>query len=387
LKNKFKHVKFNRLKYRSVPGNICLLFLVCISSFSTCDILAQEKDKKKSVLYEAELSFATIYDDNILKYSEKYLDRFINNADYGRFHIDTYDDVILFQSADLTSTFRIFKNLKSKVNFDINNNLYVVNGVKNWYYATLGFQQYLTKKASLKVFYTYIPDFYVRHFRDEDWVDLYGYTPVTFVPFSFSKDNYGFWIQNTFFKSTRIKLSLDYSKYYYNKHYTEYDSKNFLYGIYLYQTIFKKLRLEIGYHYLTSDAKGYDQPGETREHSDDADATFVEDGYRFGLIWELPGIKKFDHDVDLQLEFQKRYFTTTHYVELDPEHAGRVDNCVQMNITYNFELSKSWKLAAFYNFFFRDTYTSSKYNKAYLSAEKDFSQNQIGVKAIYYLKF
>jgi len=256
LKNKFKHVKFNRLKYRSVPGNICLLFLVCISSFSTCDILAQEKDKKKSVLYEAELSFATIYDDNILKYSEKYLDRFMNNADYGRFHIDTYDDVILFQSADLTSTFRIFKNLKSKVNFDINNNLYVVNGVKNWYYATLGFQQYLTKKASLKVFYTYIPDFYVRHFRDEDWVDLYGYTPVTFVPFSFSKDNYGFWIQNTFFKSTRIKLSLDYSKYYYNKHYTEYDSKNFLYGIYLYQTIFKKLRLEI--EFLSKSRKNAD---------------------------------------------------------------------------------------------------------------------------------
>jgi hypothetical protein len=380
-------VKFNRLNYLFAPGNICLLILICIFSFTNNDALAQKKSKKKSVQYEAELSFATIYDDNILKYSEKYLDRFMNNKDPGRFHIDTYDDVILYQSADLSATFRIFKNLKSKINFDINNNLYVVNGIKNWYYATLGFQQYLTKRASLKVFYTYLPDFYVRHFRDEDWVEIYGYTPITFVPFSFSKDNYGFWIQNTFFKSTRVRLSFDYSSYYYNKHYTEYDSKNFLYGINLYQTVFDKLRLEIGYHFLTSDAKGYDGPGETKEYSNDADASFEEDGFSFGVTWELPRLKKMNHDLDMEFDFEKRYFTTTHYVEMDPEHAGRVDNCVQASVTYNFELSKSWKLSAFYNFFFRDTYTSSNYNKAYLSAEKDFRQNQIGLKAIYYLKF
>lgn len=380
-------MKFISFNYCRTPGNICLLILVCIFSFLNNDALAQKKSKKKPVQYEAELSFATIYDDNILKYSDKYLDRFMNNQDPGRFHIDTYDDVILYQSADLSATFRIFKDLRSKVNFDINNYLYVVNGIKNWYYATLGFQQYITKRASVKVFYTYLPDFYVRHFRDEDWVEIYGYTPITFVPFSFSKDNYGIWAQNTFFKSTRIRLSLDYSKYYYNQHYTEYDSKNLLYGINLYQTIFDKIRLEFGYHYLTSDAKGYDAPGETKENSDDADATFEEDGYRFGVVWELPRMKKMHHNLDLELDFEKRYYTTTHYVEMDPEHAGRIDNCMQMSVTYNFELSKSWSLSAFYNFFFRDTYTSSRYNRAYLSAEKDFRQSQIGLKAVYYLKF
>jgi hypothetical protein len=380
-------VKFTRLNYFFAPGNICLLLILCLFFVSTNETLAQKKSKKKPVQYEAELSFATIYDNNILKYSEKYLDRFMNNQDIGRFHIDTYDDVILYQSADVSATFRIFKDLRSKVNFDINNNLYVVNGIKNWYYATLGFQQYITKRASVKVYYTYLPDFYVRHFRDEDWVEIYGYTPITFVPFSFSKDNYGIWAQNTFFKSTRIKVSFDYSQYYYNQHYTEYDSKNFLYSLNIYQTVFDKLRLEFGYHWLTSDAKGYDQPGETKEHSDDADATFEEDGYRFGVVWELPRLKKMNHDLDLEMEFEKRYYTTTHYVEMDPEHAGRVDNCLQMSVTYNFELSKSLNLSAFYNFNFRDTYTSSNYNKAYLSGEKDFRQSQIGLKAIYYLKF
>jgi hypothetical protein len=382
-----KYVKFIIMNYSLRRGNIYLLLLVGLLALSSVEAIAQKKSKKKPIQYEAELSFATIYDNNILKYSDKYLNRFINNEDPGRFHIDTYDDVILFQSADISATFRIFKDLKSKINFDINNYLYVVNGIKNWYFATLGFQQYITKRASVKVFYSYLPEFYVRHFRDEDWVEIYGYTPITFVPFSFSKDNYGGWIQNTFFKSTRIRLAFDYSKYYYNQHYTEYDSKNFAYGINLYQTVFKKIRLELGYHYLTSDAKGYDQPGESKEHSDDADASFEEDGYRFGVTWDLPRLKNKNHDLDIQMDFEKRYYTTTHYVEQDPEHAGRVDNALQMNVTYNFELSRYWNLSAFYNFFFRDTYTSSKYNAAYLSAEKDFNQSQIGLKAIYFLRF
>jgi len=337
--------------------------------------------------FEAELQFATIYDDNILKYSDKYLERFLNNEDQGRFYIDTYDDVILYQSVDLSTTFRIFRNLKSKINFDFNNNLYVVNGIKNWYYATLGFQQYFTTRGSFKIFYSYMPDFYVRHFRDDDWVDIYGFTPETFVPFGYSKDNFGLWIQNTFFKNTRVKLGMDYSEYYYNKHYTEYDSKNFLYAANLYQTILKNFKLEIGYHFLTSDAKGYDEPGETKENSNDSDASYEEDGYRLGITWQLPRFKKLEHDLDVEFEFEKRYFSSIHYLELDPEHAGRVDNNFQMAVTYNINLNKSLKLSAFYNYYLRDTYTSAVENQEYLSAEKDYRQNQVGLKITYNLKF
>jgi hypothetical protein len=356
-------------------------------SLVNSNVLAQQKSRKKVLQFDAELRLATIYDDNILKYSEKYLERFLNHEDEGRFHIKTYDDIILYQSVDLSSTFRIFGNLKSKINFDFSNNVYTINDIKNWYYASLGFQQYLTKRASFKFFYSYIPDFYVRHFRDEDWVEIYGYTPETFVPFGFSKDNYGFWIQNTFFRNTRIRLGMDYSTYYYNKHYTEYDSKNFIYAINLYQQVIKNLRLEFGYNYITSDAKGYDEPNENKENSDDSDASYEEDGFRFAFSWQLPRFKKLDHDLDVEFVFEKRYYTTTHYLELDPEHAGRVDDVFQMNFTYSVMLFKSWKLSAFYNFFFRDTNTSAVENQAYLSAEKDYRQSQIGLEVTYNLKF
>ncbi|MCX6234778.1 MAG: hypothetical protein NT175_08645 [Bacteroidetes bacterium] len=380
-------MKFIRLNYYFFSCKTFLLFLIIIFSLSGSNALAQKKSPKKVQPFEVEFSFATIYDNNILKYSEKYLERFLNHEDEGRFHIDTYDDVILNQSLKLSSTFRIFGNLKSKINFDFNNNLYVINGIKNWYYASLGFQQYLTKRASLKIFYNYIPDFYVRHFRDDDWVDIYGYTPETFVPFGYSKDNFGFWIQNTFFRDTRVKLAIDYSKYYYNQHYTEYDSKNFSYAMNLYQPVYKNLKLEIGYHFITSDAKGYDEPDENKENSDDSDASYEEDGFRFGFTWELPRFNKLEHNLDVELGFQKRYFSSKHYLELDQEHAGRVDDNFQMNVTYAIRLFKSGKLSAFYNFYLRDTNTRAVENQAYLSAEKDYHQSQIGLEITYNLKF
>lgn len=369
------------------PGRSCLLLLIFIFFLPNHEAYAQKKKSKKEKHFEAEISFATIYDNNILKYSDKYLERFLNQEDEGRFHIDTYDDIILYQSVGLSYSFNIFKKLKSRINFNFNNNAYIVNGIKNWNYISLGFQQYLTKRASFKLFYSYIPTYYVRHFRDEDWVNVYGYTPETFVPFGYAKDNYGFWIQNTFFKNTRIRLAFDYSKYYHNKHYTEYDCNNLTYGIGLYQAILKKLKLEIGYEFEMSDAKGYDEPGETKESADDSDATYEEDGFVFGLNWELPGFKKLDHNLDVKLGFQKRYYLSKHYLEIDQEHAGRVDDNFQLFVTYDVKLYKSLRLGAFYKFFMRDSDTKAVENKAYLSAEKNYRQSQFGLELTYNLKF
>jgi len=360
-----------------------MLFLI----FSGLQLYAQKKGSSKESPLDAEVRVGFIYDNNILKYSDKYLERFENGQDTGRFHIETYDDIILYQAADLNLTYRIFKNLKSKFSVNYFGNAYMVNNVKNWYNLSIGYQQYLTKKASFKIFYNYIPRFYVRHFRDEDLVRVYGYTPETFVPFSFSKDNYGFWIQNTFFKNSRVRVAFDYSVYYYNKHYTEYDSKNFTGGASLYQTLTKSLRLDMGYEYEYSDAKGYDQPGETKETADDADATYFENGFFLAVNLELPEVKKMEQEVNARLAYQKRVYTSEHYIEVDPEHVGRVDDNIQLALTYDVHFNKSLTMSAFYRFNFRDTDAKSQINQAYLSAEKDYDQSQVGIQVTYNTDF
>jgi hypothetical protein len=365
----------------------CMILLLLIFLLSGHQVSAQKKPAKKEDHFEAQVSFATLYDNNILKYSDKYLDRFMNNQDTGRFHINSYDDILLYQSADLSATYRIIKKLKSKFNVNFFSYEYMFNNIKNWYFVGLGYQQYITKKASFKLYYTYIPHYYVRHFRDEDWVDVYGYTPETFVQFAYAKDNYGFWIQNTFLKNTRIRLAVDYLKYYHNKHYTEYDCKNYIVGASLYQPVNEKVRLEFGYEYEYSDAKGYDQTGETKETANDADATYKEYGFAFGANWELPKIKKTEHDVDFKLGYQKRYYLSEHYLEEDREHAGRIDDNVQLVAAYHVVLNKSFELSAYYRYYMRNSHSDNVINQAYLSGEKDYRQSQFGLQLTYDIKF
>jgi len=349
--------------------------------------LAQSTKKKKVDHYKVDARFATIYDNNILKYSDKYIDRFMTGQDFGRFHIKTYDDIILYAGANVTATYRIIKDLKSQFNINFFSNSYMLNNIKNWYFISVGYRQYLTKRASFKVFYEYIPHYYVRHFRDKDWVNVYGYTPETFVQFAYSKDNFGFWIQNYFFKNTRIRLTFDYSKYYHNKHYTEYDCKNYLGGMRFYQRVHKKVRLELGYEYKYSNAKGYDEPGETKQTSDDADATYFQNDFIFGVNINLPKMKKIKHGMDVRMVYQNRQYLSEHYLEEDREHTGRIDNNIQFYANYNIDLSKSLRMRAFYRFYFRNSTSVSPVNEFYLSGEKDYNQSQIGLQVAYNFNF
>jgi len=207
------------------------------------------------------------------------------------------------------------------------------------------------------------------------------------VPYSFSKDNYGFWIQNTFFKNTRLKLAFDYSTYYYNKHYTEYDSKNYTFGGFLYQGLSETVRLDLGYEYEYSDAKGYDQPGETKETANDANATFTEYGFVFGLNWELPKLKKIEHDIGGRVGYQKRVYLSDHYIEDDPEHVGRRDDNLQLSFIYDMRFNKSLMLSAYYRYNFRNSDSESEINQAYLSEEKDYNQSQFGLQLTFNTDF
>lgn len=362
------------------------LLIVTLLIFATGNASAQEKKKtkkKNKPEFEINVGLNSYYDDNILKYSEKYLDRFMNNQDSGRFQIETYDDVVLNPSVKLSSTFRLFGKMNSKINADFYYNYYTVNDVKNWGYFNLGFQQYLTKKASFKFYYSYIPDFYVRHFRDDDWVEIYRYTPIAFQPYAFSKESYNLYAQNTFFKNTRIRGSVSYAKYYHNVHFTEYDCDNWIFGINLVQPLHKKVRIELGWEFTTSDAKGYDEPLETREESDDADATYQEDVFTFALYWNLPNILKMKNQVSFDSEYAKRYYTTKNYLEEDPEHAGRVDDAWRCFFTWDLDISKSFGFSAFYKWYGRNTTSSAEENQEYLSEEKDYRQNQAGIGVTY----
>ena len=305
----------------------------------------------------------------------------------GRFDIETYDDLIINPSLEGIYTFNIFKKLKTKINASLSPRFYAVNDIKNWEYYGIGLQQYITKRASVKILYSYIPEFYVRNFRDDAWVDEYGYVPESFQPYIFSKDSYGAYIQNTFWKGTRVKLSLFHARYYHNEWYTEYDSKDWLYGINLYQRLHKNLRLDIGYTYVTSDARGYDAAYDTPETTTGPDATFVEDRFELGFFWKLPKLAKRRNDFKVEFNYLMRYYSSPYTPIEDPLHAGRVDANYRLYFTYHIDLFKDFDVSVYYNWLMRDSKTESPINSVYVSNEKDYRDDVFGLKVRYNFKF
>lgn len=379
---KIKPIPYQPEQYLKIVLAIFLVICMIIPA------LAQEKTKKKKPEYDVDVSLSTVYDDNILKYSDKYLDRFMNNEDQGRFHIKTYDDIIINPQATISGTFRIFGKQQSVFDVSANYSKYVVNNVKTWSNFGIGYRQYINKKLDFKVFYDYIPEFYVRHFRDDDWTEVYGFDDdTTFTPYVFTKNNYGAWANYDLFNNTRIRFYYYYSQYYHNKHYTEYDSKNSMYRFKLWQDFLDDFTFEFTYQYIYSDAKGYDEPGEDKETSDDGDATYEEDGFVFGLMYRLPRIKKRYHTIEVETVIYNRYYKTEKPVIIDRLHAGRVDNNLRIYVTYYLSASKNWKFKAFYRWLGRESGTTSVLNDEFVSDEKDYKQNQVGLELIYRFGF
>jgi hypothetical protein len=176
-------------------------------------------------------------------------------------------------------------------------------------------------------------------------------------------------------------------KYYYNEHYTEYDSDNMMYGLRLFHDFSKTISADAGYRYITSDAKGYDESFETKENSDDVDATYYEHVFFAGVDFKLPRLLKLSNTVSVSGQYSKRIYETDHYAELDPLHAGRSDNNYRISLNYDVDVLSNFSAGLFCTWMSRDTNTEFEPNKEYISDEKDYNQYQLGLNFNYKFQF
>jgi hypothetical protein len=368
---------------KSRTGLILIILLLIIISAG----YAENNPKKKIRHWGVEISLSPYYDSNILKYSDKYIDRFMNREDEGRFHINRYDDMVVQYSGRVTYTNEFIKKLKSIFFVDYRYNRYSFNTVKDWTRFNIAWRQYFLSRSSFMVSYSYIPHYYVRHFRDEDWIAVYGYTPITFKPYEFSKDDFSFWIHHYILSETALRLYFSYYKYFLDQNNTEYDSDDYLFGFRIFQKVTNKLRVDAGYKYIYSKARGYDEPGETRETSDDVDATNYSHNYFGGISYTLPKVFGLRNRLNVDINYERVFYTTDHFYEVDPIHAGRHDKVLDMSFSYDINLPFAADVSVFYSFTSRKTGTPAAANAEYISDEKSYNQYQTGIKIKYSFEF
>jgi len=377
------------MKTNHLCVNSFIVFFIPLVFFMHFDkiVFAQKRAQQNENKFTLEVSLKSSYDNNILKYSDKYLDRFVNNKDEGRFHINKYDDLVLDYSLKMSYSKDVLKNLRSIFSIRVNYDHYTINSIKSWISYDLGWQQFVSNKTSFMLSYSYLPDFYISHYRDDDWTKIYGYTPKTFQPYSFMKSDCSLWMQHNFSTSTKARLYFSFMQYFYNEHFTEYDSDNFMFGGRVFNEISDKITVDAGYKYINSNAKGFDEQFEAKENSDDNDATYYEHVFFAGIEYKFPKIFKLTNTLSISTELSTRYYTTNHTAESDLLHAGRNDLYYRLYFNYDLNIVNNISAGVFFNLFFRDSNTDDEMNRAYVSDEKDYNQSQLGLSFNYKFKF
>ncbi len=329
------------------------------------------------VSWGCEFGLSSVYDGNILRYSDKYLTRFDRGEDEGRFHIVTKDDLILTNAMRAAATFDFIGAVHTTLALEFRHRTYTKNGIKDWSYYSAAIRQALGRRMSAGAGYTYIPEFYTRHYRDEDWVKRFGTTPMTFQPFDYKKDEIKGWIQQSFFRSTRARLSASYARYFYNQHFTEYDARNRQIGVEISQPIFDNLRIIGSYGFVSSRAAA----------NDAADPSYDEDSFALNVSWRLPTLVGRNNTVNVGGEYARRCFNGTKAAEVDRFHTGRRDYDYRLSLAYTVQLTGRFFLECNYGWHARKAETSAVANAEYLSNEKDYHQYQLGIEAKYVVSF
>ncbi len=378
------------MKYKFIAGRInggFIIMMIMMVLIRVSSGFGEGNPKTKVKHWQADISISPYYDSNILKYSDKYIQRFLNREDEGRFQVNRYDDMVVQYSGGISYENNFIKKLKTIFYLDAGYNKYSFNNVKDWLRFSFGWRQYFYSKSSFMLSYSYIPHFYVRHFRDEDWIAVYGYTPVTFQPYEFSKDDYSFWVQHYLFSKTRIRLYASYYRYLLDENNTEYDSNDYMLGIRIFQTLTKDLSVDAGYKYYKSIARGYDGSGETKAFSDDVNADNYSHDYFAGLTYKLPEVFRMNNTISVNVNYERTFFTTGNFYEIDPIHAGRHDKVLDLSFEYGITLTGNTDVSAFYSLTTRKTGTPAEVNAENISDEKSYDQYQAGLKISYSLKF
>ncbi len=327
--------------------------------------------------WKLDVGVSSVYDNNILRYSDKYLSHFDNREDEGRFHISTRDDLILLSSVRGTVAMNLISDLNTSGSFDYRHRTYTHNAIKDWSLLSMSLRQDLSKQLVAQLGYSYIPEFYVRHYRDDDWVKLYGYTPITFQPFDFKKDELNGWLQYNVFSGTRVRATFGFMRYYYNEHFAEYNCRNRAYGFQVFQTLLKNIRLNGSFEVVYSRAEG----------DIDTDPSNDQNIFVLGMDYRLPKVFGHTNSIGVEGEHVRTFYTTHNFLEVDQEHAGRKDYEYRVSISYEFGLLDNLALVVNYAWQKRDSKTSAVQNATYLADEKNYRQHQFGLEVKYSVSF
>lgn len=290
-------------------------------AFGCSVICAPQAFGKKTIPFSLRVSWTSSYDDNVLKYSARDLGRFETNAEYYPSEITTSDDWINTFSVRAYGDFRLGSKIRMRPYYSFRISRYSVNQITNYqshyWLARISYRY----RVYLYLQYFYMPDYYLRVYKDSDLNEYHGctfdlYQPLVRLRLRFSP----FEIEGRFGR--------EYT--YYNRFFTEYDSEASFFGIEGSYKVAWGLDLSLGYEFKASDNIGF-SPAATpsaanpNEDTEYGDSSYDEDRVIFGATYFLPLESPLNWRMGLDFERRLRYYQSDLSQNQDPFHVGRED--------------------------------------------------------------
>jgi hypothetical protein len=316
--------------------------------------------------------FATLgfsYDDNTFRYADRDIDKFVNNIEPYRYPIETYDDLITTVEMHAKIRSKLIMNRSTTFNVRVRGNLHYQNNVKDYASFSVSMWHKVCGEGHLLAKYLFLPRYFIRYYPDFDVSIPYPYP--YFTPCSFSKHLVLISGGYNLFEKADIGVSYARELNDYNDAFNEYDSGMNEFGISAGFGYRDLLYPALEYSYTNAQAKATDEPGETKQMSDDSDISYDEDGLRLSIDLDLTKSKPFR--VETGLSYERRFYTTEKPVLVDPTHAGREDTKLGIKLTCLFIPTERITFSVGYEFEQRTV--SSPYDINEIEDIKDYTRN------------
>ena len=316
------------------------------------------------------LKLTSIYNSNILKYSEDDLEDFKNFGKNDKFEIETSDDLIISPELNLGIKHRLFAGHTQVIKANFKYNKFLKNNIKDEMIIGFDLKQYLSKKMNFSLGYSYYPEIYVRNYKSV-LDDVYH-------EFSYAKNVYDGKLNFQFLPLVRLGYGFEFSQLYYNKYFTEYDASNIKNTAELNLKTPGNVSTTFGYSYKVSDADAEDAFENLDEISVIKDSGYESNMYTFSVL-----MSDFEIGIPIDIygnfKFEERFFQSD--FEDDKYHFGREDRIFTISSFLRYDITKHLQIKLIGKYELRDT--KSNFSSVENAKEYNFSETGLNLNFKY----
>ncbi|NQT34538.1 hypothetical protein HQ587_05065 [bacterium] len=274
------------------------------------------------------LTYRSTYNSNLLNYSVRDRNRFLDDIESHTSPIRSLDDVRSDFKISASYVAKFLSDRKTKLTATGNFAHHIMDPIKNFGWTSLTMSQELTKSLYSSLNYFYDINYYIRDYKDvhtdqkhpcgfdmDQWTAKLGYRPVKPLEF--------------------VGIGR-FKKYAYNKYFTEYDSDYIEGGG---EVIYRNYpwRLAAGYSLADNDNVGYvgldtQISGVDLEDSEEGNGDYQQDAYWITVRYAFRMMGKRAR-VLLETELRDRYYTTDRDIDRDPIHRSRRDVVLVLDVS------------------------------------------------------